>query len=310
MKLTAGLGSVQDYPQLCEAGADELFCGYVPPEWIARYGVTVPENRREVLAYPVQIGSLGDMEILAGMVRRLRRPVRVTFNALYYLPEQYPLLARQMADLDRLGFHDFIVADPALLLYLRKKPYRFHLSGECADYNRYSMSLVQTLGVTRCIFHRKMPIADMAACIRAGGAAEYEAFLLNERCHYTGAFCSSLHCDALPPFCRVPYRLGFLSEHAAPPQTRAPSARADDCVGSSGCGLCALWQLRATGITHLKIVGRGNSPDAMTRDLRAARRALSILADSPSEAAFRTALRASLFSGGCSGACYYPLEET
>ena len=29
---------------------------------------------------------------------------------------------------------------------------------------------------------------------------EYEAFILNERCHYTGAFCSSLHCDELDTF--------------------------------------------------------------------------------------------------------------
>ena len=36
---------------------------------------------------------------------------------------------------------------------------------------------------------------------------EYEAFALNELCHFTGAFCSSLHCDELAPACRLPYRL-------------------------------------------------------------------------------------------------------
>ena len=32
MKITAGLGSVDDYIRYVKAGADELFCGYVPFE--------------------------------------------------------------------------------------------------------------------------------------------------------------------------------------------------------------------------------------------------------------------------------------
>ena len=34
MKITAGLGSVDDYLPYVEAGADEFFCGYVPYEWM------------------------------------------------------------------------------------------------------------------------------------------------------------------------------------------------------------------------------------------------------------------------------------
>lgn len=39
---------------------------------------------------------------------------------------------------------------------------------------------------------------------------EYEAFILNELCHFSGAFCNSLHCDELTHLCRVPYELGNL----------------------------------------------------------------------------------------------------
>ena len=48
MKITAGLGSVDDYPMYVEAGADECFCGYVPFAWAEKYGVLNPLNRREV----------------------------------------------------------------------------------------------------------------------------------------------------------------------------------------------------------------------------------------------------------------------
>ena len=40
-------------------------------------------------------------------------------------------------------------------------------------------------------------------------------------------------------------------------------------LGESGCGLCALYDLGQAGITHLKIVGRGNHPDRMVEDIRA-----------------------------------------
>ena len=38
--------------------------------------------------------------------------------------------------------------------------------------------------------------------------------------------------------------------------------------GETGCGLCALYQLKQAGITHLKLVGRGNYTDYMEKDIR------------------------------------------
>ena len=47
MKITAGLGSINEYVRYVEAGADEFFCGYVPYEWNKKYGTVLPLNRRE-----------------------------------------------------------------------------------------------------------------------------------------------------------------------------------------------------------------------------------------------------------------------
>ena len=33
MKITAGLGSIDEYERFVQAGADEFFCGYVPYKW-------------------------------------------------------------------------------------------------------------------------------------------------------------------------------------------------------------------------------------------------------------------------------------
>ena len=82
MKITAGLGSVEEYERFVRAGADEFFSGYVPYEWAKKYGTVMPLNRREVLAYNVQIGSFSEMEILSAMVKEYGRPVHLTFNSL------------------------------------------------------------------------------------------------------------------------------------------------------------------------------------------------------------------------------------
>lgn len=156
---------------------------------------------------------------------------------------------------------------------------------------------------------------------------EYEAFLLNEKCHYTGAYCNSLHCDELCHACRIPYRLAGMCDEEEW-SSEAESGSVEDCVGSiditdygsdspefggtedlgmvgsGGCGLCKLWQYKRIGITHLKLVSRGNDTESTLKDIRAIRRALEILDSSGSEDAYIQAMKKEIFPNGCSGVCY------
>ena len=315
MKITAGLGSVEEYERFVRAGADEFFSGYVPYEWAKKYGTVMPLNRREVLAYNVQIGSFSEMEILSAMVKEYGRPV---------------------------------IADPALILYLRQNNIdcEIHLSGETAEVNRGMVDFFQKLKLKRVIFHRKNTIKDMQSIIayqriteteQSGhvqnvmpeqSRVEFEAFILNELCQFTGAFCNSLHCDEMGYLCRVPYRLGAMSTRKVQESTKfdkwkqeknqetidftgeeLPESISQDTngylCGETGCGLCALYQLQEAGITHLKLVGRGNYTDFMEKDIRNLRRALSILEVSDSNVIYWQNLKEELFPYGCSENCYY-----
>ena len=331
MKLTVGLGSVDEYIRFSEAGADEFFCGYVPCSWTSKYGTMMPLNRREVLCSNVQLGSFSELEILSSMMRDYDRPVHLTFNSLYYLPEQYPEIAGIIQDCMSLGFQSYIIADPALILYLREHHMdcEIHLSGETGEVNSRMVDFFQQFSLKRVIFHRKNSFADMKAVIDAekshGGLrseTEFEAFILNEMCQFTGAFCNSLHCDELGHLCRVPYWLEPLKEPcadssfrllqpsapAASPQTDVPGSPdlpEDYLCGATGCGLCALYQLREIGITHLKLVGRGNYTDYMEQDIRMLRQALALLEASTSEKDFQKNMREQIFPYGCSSHCYY-----
>ena len=339
MKITSGLGSIDDYPRYVRAGADELFCGYVPFSWSEKYGTVLPLNRREVLNYNVQIGSFSELEILANMVQKYQKPVHLTFNSLYYRPEQYEEIARIIQQCRSIGFDSYILADPALLVYLRKEKIdcEVHLSGDLGTVNSAMTEVFAKEYPKRIIFQRKNTISEMCAVIRHITAqkeaarkewtypTEFEAFALNELCQFSGAFCNSLHCDEMGYLCRVPYwkkPMSFsesklekqeknrpgenisISEWDSASELMNPVSEDGYLCGATGCGLCTLKQLSDAGITHLKLVGRGNYTDFMERDIRNLRRTLEILEDSSTEEEYIRAMKAELFPNGCSHMCY------
>lgn len=339
MKITAGLGSIDDYPRYVRAGADELFCGYVPFSWSEKYGTVLPLNRREVLNYNVQIGSFSELEILANMVQKYQKPVHLAFNSLYYRPEQYEEITQIIQQCRSIGFDSYILADPALLVYLRKEKIdcEVHLSGDLGTVNSAMTEVFAKEYPKRIIFQRKNTISEMRAVIRHITAqkeaarkewtypTEFEAFALNELCQFSGAFCNSLHCDEMGYLCRVPYwkKPMSLSESKLEKQEKNhpgenisisewdsaselmnPVSEDGYLCGATGCGLCTLKQLSDAGITHLKLVGRGNYTDFMERDIRNLRRTLEILEDSSTEEEYIRAMKAELFPNGCSHMCY------
>jgi len=320
MKITAGLGSVDDYPLFAEAGADECFCGYVPFSWAEKYGILNPLNRREVRAYNVQIGSYEELKILGNMRKSYQVPVAITLNALFYTPEQYPVVGEIIEQCCQAGFDTIIVADPALLVYVRQQglPCQIHLSGEFGEVNSQMAEFLEEMKIRRVIFHRKNTVEEIRSCIsHLKQDIEYEAFVLNEQCHFSGAFCNSLHCDELGHLCQTPYRLGRIREkHSRESEAMLQKLRTVEPTelspavenfrtGESGCGLCALFELRESKITHLKVVGRGNHTESMLQDIRQVKRALEMLETARTKEAFQKQMKSEVFPGGCSGNCYY-----
>ena len=290
MKIVAGLGSIDEYETFVKAGADEFFCGYVPFSWAEKYGVIHPLNRREVLFYNVQIGSMSELQILKKMVDYYGKPVKLTFNSLYYTGEQYPVIAEIITQCMAAGFENFIIADPALMLYLRQQKINcgIHLSGETAEVNRGMLEQMLPFGIRRVIFHRKNSLEDMQSCIKFVNDKkinykcdieekymfpdEYESFILNELCHFSGAFCNSLHCDELTHLCRVPYELGNLHKKEETDAAQKDVAETDRIQGKEGKGL------------------------PLDED---------ILEKSDNELQYQREMKASLFPDGCSQNCYY-----
>ena len=308
MKMTVGLGSADRFEETVRAGADEVFCGYVPEKWMETFGTLRPLNRRESVWTNAQAGPVTEMRILREMADRAGVPVAVALNAPVYSPPEMPLFIETADLLVREGFASLIVGNMAALLALHGsgigRKCRIHLSGEIGEVNRGLLPLLPEMGVRRVIFHRKMSFEDMrllnGAMARSSPPMEAEAFAMNELCHFTGAYCATLHGDLTLPMCRLSWIPGGVSDKKSPPAQAGIRFGAGD-----GCGLCALRKLRECGVTVVKMAGRGARAEDMPKRIALLRDALCLEAECESEEEYLLRLRR-LLGGKCGGECYYP----
>lgn len=276
VKLVVGLGTIDDYELYADAGANEMFIGYVPYIWQKETEAGTPLNRREVFYSNVHIGSESELEILAQKIEKQsecgrRVPVTIAVNGLNYRPEHYEVIANIIRRCMQYGFRDFIVSDLGLLIYLEREGLceriGLHISGEFGEMNLFQIRLLQKFNIKRIIYHRGTDLDDMRTMTKEFPKLEHEAFFMNERCHFTGAYCNSLHCDEMVPLCRLPYQLQTAEGKECKLQKEAEPDRKKTEKADGGR---VYRQLRDVGITHLKIVGRGAATEDMVRDIRIA----------------------------------------
>ncbi|MDO4976900.1 MAG: U32 family peptidase [Eubacteriales bacterium] len=306
MKIMVGMGSIDDYPAFVHAGAKEIFVGYVPHFWMKKYGSHQALNRREVLYYNVQIGSFSELMILSEMVKKYKVPVSIALNALHYKKECYEDLFEIMESCMSLGFSSFIVADGDFLKAVFKKKIaglEMIVSGEYGEINAGIVSEFEDNKVKRIIFPRQTTIEEMRELVQLHPNLEYEAFALNEKCHFTGAYCNSIHCDEFCHMCKVPFLMGG-KERLDEISDSSIYEEEEPVTGFSGCALCAFWDYWKIGITHLKIVSRGNGSQATETDIKKVEEALIILKQCQSKAEYIKKMKKTLFPRGCSHNCY------
>ncbi len=326
MNIVTPLSCVENYERLVAAGADEFFCGYNSHQWLEKFANIVPMNRREYLLN-ANICSLEEMKILGRMVEEYKHPVKITFNSLFYLREQYDEVVRVIKELMQLGFDTFIIADLALIMYLKEQHVdcKVHLSGETCELNRYSMDMFQDLNITRFVFHRKNSVEDIRSCIAnyPDKKMEYEAFMLNELCPYTGAFCNSWHCDEMAHVCKIPFRVekyntecsNFAKEEKnmrvfnrvskINQHTLAELRNTEYRFGATGCGVCKIFELEKAGVGFVKVVGRGKDLNLIEKDIKILRRFLDATPQFKNGLEYEKQVKSEVNNGHCNEFCYY-----
>lgn len=315
MKIVTPLTNVEELDILLENGADEFYVGYIPYEWLIAYFNYLPLNGRERMYANFSIHSTKSMRILSESA--VSNKIYVAFNGHYYNEDAYELIMHIIDFLYGLNFKKYIIADLNLIIVLREKyaDIQIAVSGDMGLYNSLAVKYVNQYNINRIIFPRKTPISEMKQIISATQSynLEYEAFVLNELCFYSGAFCNAYHCDELLRICRLPKILVDMSGRCIKQENfnkrvsnLSSNTDFDEYIlGKSGCGLCKIKELSNIGITHLKVVGRGKNTVFLIEDLKALNNLLSISQSTQSENEFENYVIEKLFNGCCPKDCYY-----
>lgn len=313
MKLISPIDSKAEAAALLAAGADELYGGYVPPVWQQRFGLLASINQRTFAG--AQLESVADLQDVVGRCLQHGGEFALTLNAPFYSAAQQPLLLDYVGEAVVAGVTSVILADLALLRLLKREfpQLLYHASTLAHLSNSAAIRFYQAQGIGRVVLPRHLTVAEMATIRRQVADVACDAFLLVGKCPNTEGLCTFHHSspDKIWP-CEIPYQIepvqpragGHLLQAIARQQSWAESDR------RHGCGLCAIPQLIAAGISGLKLVGRGAPTLRKLKNLQLALKFVRLAAQTESFSGYQQqALRAHrehFGIGCCENVCYYP----
>ena len=334
MKILSPVDRPDEVEPLVDAGADELFCGLASAAWLGTYTIAAVSRRSARVA---NVDSLERLKEIVETAHAHGVSVSLAVNEHYYTQAQYPLLFEYLHRALETGIDSLVVADPALLLSLRKAKVdaELHLSTGTSILNSEAAKFFADLGVSRVTLERQQTISEIAALVRGAPGIEAAVFVLNGRCPNVDGLCTYDHTQipgvAYRNACMVPCKVRCSSAADAV----EPGAKDEGAAGEASderarvarvvrqkiweryhmdqfpCGACALHELDRIGVTHLKIVGRGNSTRRKIADVRFLRSLVTLVESRKlSRAKFRESARllhAHVYRQPCTAvSCYYP----
>ena len=313
MRIISPVDHLPETESLLEAGADELYGGYVPPEWQASFDLLASLNQRTFAA--AQINSAAELQGIVRLTHAVGRRFILTLNAPFYSDAQLPLLLDYLDRVVAMGIDGLILADLGLLRLLtgRYPALELHASTLAHISNSGALRFYASQGIRRAVLPRHLPVAEMAAIAAAVPEVRCDAFLLVGKCPNTEGLCTFQHVspERIWP-CEIPYRIAPLvnSPSAALQTAMTRQASWAQTDRRHGCGLCAIPLLRQGGIDGLKLVGRGAPTPQKLNNLRLARHFLQLAETVPDFNAYRQqamAAHRARFGAACHvNICYYP----
>jgi len=292
IKILSPIDAPSEADKLINAGADEFYCGLFPEEWKNKY-FPASFDRRPSGSH---LKSFEELKELINISHEKSVPVYLTLNEHYYTEKQYPLITEFIEKAISINVDALIIADIAILLFLRKKNYKvkIHISTGGTVFNSESAGFYKDLGASRIILPRHLTVEEIRRLKENSPEIEFEAFILNSRCINVDGMCTFQHGLSGPSnkwlfrnACMLPYEISILPDEnsflevedflkreiALKRQHIWENVHIDD----SPCGACALFEFAGVGITGVKIVGRGNPLEKKIKDITFLKTAKKIL---------------------------------
>lgn len=304
LKITAPFREREEVIPLIEAGADELYCGYLSPEWARRY--TTLEFERK--GGGSNFTDLAKLKQALELAHTKRIPVYLTLNGLY-VNSQYPILLQILERLNKTDIDGYIVADIGLLLTLRKLGCNkeIHISTGGTVFNSEAVCFYRDLGASRIVLDRQVSLDAINLLSRDNPDIDFEVFILNTLCVYIDGFCTFMHTSARDRLEHISARHWHKDEKVQVVTSYDPHGEGDACclkysvqvyggalrkriysdkvhpniykhlTDGCECAACAIFDIAKAKVKSIKIVGRQlNSPKRL-KDVRFIRSVLDIL---------------------------------
>lgn len=292
LRILAPVSRVDEVEDVITAGADELYCGVLPDEWLRRYTIA-SLNRR-----PAKTANFKSFEELQKCVETAHShniPVYLTLNEHYYTFEQYPLLLNYVDKAVKIGVDAFIVADLALVETLKEIGVSVNLQMSTGGVilNSRTVRFFKELGISRVHLDRHLTIEEIENLMKnIPPYMETSVFILNSRCPNIDGLCTFDHLVgkgvAFKNPCMLPYEITvstqynkYESREKQEFKERVACERQhvweEIHMDSRPCGACALYFFDKIGVTSVKIVGRGNSKIKKIVDVRFIRTLIDFL---------------------------------
>ena len=167
IRIISPIDNLAEAELLLDAGADELYGGYVPQEWQDRYSLLTSLNQRTFDS--AQITAEDDLRAIIDLVHEQGKTFALTLNAPFYSEQQLTLLHDYVDRMVALGIDSLILADLGLLGELRERhpALEYHASTLAHLSNAGSVRFYAEQGVSRVILPRHLSVAEMAAVVQA-----------------------------------------------------------------------------------------------------------------------------------------------
>ncbi len=296
MKILAPIDRFYEAERLIQAGADELYGGFVPSSWAETFTMAGSINKRSF--QEAQFASRQELEETIELIHRNNAAFFLTLNNDYYSEKQYPLVLKEVEWAQAAGVDALLVADIGLILEITKLeiPIELHLSILSSVLNSRAAAFYRSLGVRRIVLDRTLSLSEISHIVQDVDDVRFEVFVMYGKCPNVEGLCTFFHHDDpkhVWPCCRN-YTISTVSgSREADEVLHAIEAQSAWSAHERGqaCGLCAMYDLDRAGVYSLKIAGRGRYTDDKVRAVRMVEEMRSLLGSGVSRQDFVKAAR-------------------
>ncbi len=303
IKILSPVDNFYEARALIDEGVDELYGGLFPSSF-KDYSYFLSPNQRTFKEAQM---DEREFEKTIKLCREKNIPFYLTINQLYFKYEQLPLIIKLAEYAIEMGVSGLIMGSLPLILNVRKKfpDFPIHLSTMAVALNHHAVSFFKELNVKRVTLSRSLSIKEIKSIVKNSPHIDFDTFILIGKCPNIEGFCSLLHTNPQKIWpCEQRYNYGGSIE------VYKIQKEWQGFYRSQSCGICGISEIIKSGVSALKIVGRGSPASFKIENVRLVKKALILtkeIKDSDKRVEALKNLYYERFNHHCNPfCCYFP----